>query len=99
MADKGGPKLKEVTSDPEPITGAPASTSAATGPDGFPVLPGTRTMGWRASTTHQRIKYQEWPMSTFVANLGFLIGRSLGKSLDDGFLQPRVANKTGLTGK
>ena len=38
-------------------------------------------------------------MSTFVGGLGFLIGKALGKSLDDGFLQPRVVNKTGLTGK
>ncbi len=87
VADKGGPKLKEVTADP------------ATGSDGFPVLPGTRMLGWRSGTTRQRVKYQEWPMSTFVGGLGFLIGRALGKSLDDGFLQPRVVNKTGLTGK
>jgi len=87
VADRGGPKLKEVTADP------------ATGSDGFPVLPGTRMLGWRSGTTHQRVKYQEWPMSTFVANLGFLIGKALGKSLDDGFLQAHVVNKTGLTGK
>ena len=95
VADKGGPKLKEVT--PEPETATP--TSATTGADGFPVLPGTRMLGWRAGTTHQRIKYQEFPINSFLTNLSFLIGRALGKSLDDGFLQPRVANKTGLTGK
>jgi uncharacterized protein (TIGR03435 family) len=31
--------------------------------------------------------------------LGFLIGRTGGKSLDDGFFQPRVIDKTGLAGK
>jgi uncharacterized protein (TIGR03435 family) len=56
-------------------------------------------LGWKSGTTHQRVKYQEWPMNAFVTNLSFLIGRALGKSLDDGFLQPRVVNKTGLTGK
>jgi uncharacterized protein (TIGR03435 family) len=95
VADKGGIKLKEATPEAETA----AATSATTTADGFPVLPGTRMLGWRSGTTRQRIKYQEWPMSTFVGSLGFLIGKALGKSLDDGFLQPHVVNKTGLTGK
>lgn len=90
---KGGVKLKEAKIAP------PAETNAITGPDGFPVLPGTRTLGWRPSTWHERVKYQEYSMSTFASGLGFLIGRALGRSLDDGFVQPRVVNKTGLTGK
>jgi uncharacterized protein (TIGR03435 family) len=100
VADKGGIRMKEVTPEPEAAsTGAPAAANAAIGPDGFPVVPGTRTLGWRPSIWHERIKYQEFPMSTFAGGLGFLIGRALGKSLDDGFVQPRVVNKTGLAGK
>ena len=91
VPDKGGVKLKEVA--PE------AETVGTTGADGFPIIAGTRMLGWKSGTTHQRVKYQEWPMSAFLTNLSFLIGRSLGKSLDDGFLQPRVVNKTGLAGK
>ena len=34
-----------------------------------------------------------------IAGLGLLIGSSQGKSVRDGFLQPRVVDKTGLTGK
>jgi uncharacterized protein (TIGR03435 family) len=83
VADKGGIKLKEAAPEAEPTT----ATSATPGSDGFPVLPGTRMLGWRAATTHQRIKYQV-PISSFVGNLDFLIGRALGKFLDDGFLQP-----------
>jgi uncharacterized protein (TIGR03435 family) len=48
---------------------------------------------------NQRIKDQEWSMTDFARQLGFLIGRSGGKSLDDGFFQPRVIDKTGLAGK
>jgi uncharacterized protein (TIGR03435 family) len=97
VADKGGIRLKEVTPEAETASTGAAPASAANGPDGFPLLPGTRMLGWR-QTTHQRVKYQEWPISAFAGNLGFLIGRAVGKSLDDGFLQPRVVNKTGLTG-
>ena len=39
-------------------------------------------------------------MQLFAQNLGFLIGRAQGKSLEpNGSLQPRIADKTGLTGK
>ena len=38
-------------------------------------------------------------MAEFVSNLGFLIGSSLGRSVLDGVLQPRVVDKTGLTGR
>jgi uncharacterized protein (TIGR03435 family) len=38
-------------------------------------------------------------MAEFVSNLGFLIGSSQGKSVLQGFPQPRVVDKTGLTGK
>jgi uncharacterized protein (TIGR03435 family) len=38
-------------------------------------------------------------MAEFVSNLGFLIGSSQGNSVLQGSLQPRVVDKTGLTGK
>jgi uncharacterized protein (TIGR03435 family) len=47
----------------------------------------------------EKTKYQERTMAEFISNLGFLIGSSQGKSVLDGFLQPRVVDKTGLTGK
>jgi uncharacterized protein (TIGR03435 family) len=73
--------------------------TAPVGSDGFPVAPGPRTLGWRAGTAHQRIKDQEWSMADLALQLGPLIGRSQGKSVDDGFAQPRVVDKTGLAGK
>jgi uncharacterized protein (TIGR03435 family) len=72
---------------------------ARMGSDGFPVIPGPRTSGWRPSTAHLRIKDQEWTMADLARQLGPLLGRSLGKSVDDGYFQPRVVDKTGLTGK
>jgi uncharacterized protein (TIGR03435 family) len=54
-------------------------------------------MGGRGG--QERTKYQERTMAEFVSNLGFLIGSSQGKSVLNGFLQPRVVDKTGLTGK
>jgi uncharacterized protein (TIGR03435 family) len=47
----------------------------------------------------ERTQYQERTMAEFVSNLGFVIGSSQGKSVTEGFLQPRVVDKTGLTGK
>jgi uncharacterized protein (TIGR03435 family) len=99
VVDKSGPKLKEVTPDPNPVDNPPAVRSASIGSDGFPVVPGPRTLGSRAGTVHLRIKDQEWSMVDLTRQLGFLIGRSQGKSLDDGFFQPRVVDKTGLAGK
>jgi uncharacterized protein (TIGR03435 family) len=48
---------------------------------------------------NQRTMYQERTMAEFVSNLGFLIGSSQGKSVLDGYVQPRVIDQTGLTGK
>jgi uncharacterized protein (TIGR03435 family) len=98
VVDKG-PKLKEVAPDPNPTVDPPAVRSAPTGSDGFPVVGGRRTSSSRQGTVNQRIKDQEWSMTDLARQLGFLIGRSGGKSLDDGFFQPRVIDKTGLTGK
>jgi uncharacterized protein (TIGR03435 family) len=47
----------------------------------------------------ERTKYQERTIAEFVSNFGFLIGSSQGKSVLDGYPQPRVVDKTGLTGK
>jgi uncharacterized protein (TIGR03435 family) len=98
VADKGGPMVKEQSEDIIPDPDPQAMRSAPTGADGFPVLPGARVMGSRGSTVHQRIKYQEWSMKSFATDLGFKIGRSQGKSVDDGSFQPRVVDKTGLAG-
>ena len=85
VVDKGGPKLKEAN---------PAANPQ--GSDGFPTAAGTRAMGF-SSTAHQRRKFQEYTMAQFAANLGLLIGRAQGKSLEpNGPPQPRVADKTGL---
>jgi uncharacterized protein (TIGR03435 family) len=91
VVDKGGSKLKEAIADPVPANGG-------LGSDGFPVAPGTRAMGYSA-TAHQRRKFQGYTMGLFARNLDFLVGRAQGKSLDDGSLQPRIVDKTGLTGK
>lgn len=101
VLDKSGLKIAEdvnAEADPDPAN-APQPKSARMGSDGFPVLPGARTFGWRASTTHQRIKFQALSMAAFASHLGFLIGSSQGKSATDGFLQPRIADRTGLHGR
>ena len=99
VVDKGGPKLKEVIPDANPIDDPQVGRSAPTGSDGFPVVRGRRTLSSRSGTVSQRIKDQEWSMADLARQLGFLIGRSGGKSLDDGFFQPRIIDKTGLAGK
>jgi len=38
-------------------------------------------------------------MADFISNLGFLIGSSQGKGVLQGYPQPRVRDKTGVTGK
>ena len=64
-------------------------------------LKGTRSIGsMNRSGPHQRLEYQEYPMGLFASgNLPFMLGRVQGKTLDDGFFQPRVVDKTGLIGK
>jgi uncharacterized protein (TIGR03435 family) len=102
VVDKGGPKFKEVIPTQGVDPGAPidmaALRNASASADGFPNLPGPRTMG-QGRGGQQRTKYQERTMAEFVSNLGFLIGGSQGKGVLQGFLQPRVVDKTGLTGK
>jgi uncharacterized protein (TIGR03435 family) len=104
VVDKGGPKFKEVTPTPNVDPNAPvdmrAMLNGPRGADGFPNLPPGPQMTTQSSRGGQtRTKYQERTMAQFVSNLGFIIGSSQGKSVTDGFLQPRVVDKTGLTGK
>jgi uncharacterized protein (TIGR03435 family) len=103
VVDKGGPKFKEVTPTPQQDDATqPGPRGIMGGPrgdDGFPVRSGPFTMGLGGPGGVEKTKYQERSMSEFVSNLGFLIGSSQGKSVLDGYPQPRVADKTGLTGK
>jgi uncharacterized protein (TIGR03435 family) len=101
VVDKGGPKFKEVTPDPNaPPPDARALVDAPKGADGFADVRGSRVMsGGNVRTGQRRDKYQEQTMAQFVSNLGFRIGASKGKGANDGYLQPRVVDKTGLTGK
>jgi uncharacterized protein (TIGR03435 family) len=103
VVDKGGPRFKEVTPTPvDSNAGPPAAgpmMGAGRGADGFPAVPGSRVMGQiNPRTGQERSKYQERTIAQFVSNLGFLIGSSQGKSVADGYPQPRVVDKTGLTG-
>jgi uncharacterized protein (TIGR03435 family) len=104
VVDKGGPKFKEVTPtpnvDPNAIPDMRTMLNGPRGADGFPNLPpGPQTMSQAGRGGQQRTKYQERSMAEFVSNLGFLIGNSQGKAVMDGYPQPRVVDKTGLTGK
>ena len=96
VVDQGGPKLKEATADPDP---KPDPQAGKIGSDGFPVVSGRRTFSSRNGSVNQRVKDQEWTMADLARQLAFLIGRSMGQLVDDGFFQPRVTDKTGLTGK
>jgi len=102
VVDKDGPKFKEVTqageAGPDLTVNPRAYLDAPRGTDDFPDLPGPRSFSMsRGGMT--RAKYQERTMAEFVSNLGFIIGASQGKSVLEGYPQPRVVDKTGLTGK
>ena len=103
VADKGGPKFKEVTptQDPNPdaARGQTIIMGGTPGADGFPNVPGSRTISLSNRNGEEKTKYQERTIADFVSNLGFLIGMSQGKSVTSGYPQPRVVDKTGLTGK
>ena len=99
VVDKGGPNFKEVTPAPAADSDAARDPRPMTiGADGFPDLPGPRTLS-QIRGGDVRAKYQERTMSEVVSDLGFPIGASLGKSWIDGYPQPRVIDKTGLTEK
>jgi uncharacterized protein (TIGR03435 family) len=101
VVDKGGPKFKEVESDPD----APASPdpktmlSAKRDEYGLPIVKGPFAITQISSTGLTREKYQEQTIAHFISTLGFTIGASQGKSVNGGFLQPRVVDKTGLKGR
>jgi uncharacterized protein (TIGR03435 family) len=103
VIDKDGPKIREVKPGTEGDPGQPADVratfSAPRGSDGFPEVPGPRTISIGGTGGQTRTKYQERTMAEFISNLGFLIGSSQGRGVLDGFLQPRVIDKTGLAGK
>jgi uncharacterized protein (TIGR03435 family) len=102
VVDKGGPRFKEVTpalEDPDaPPADIRAVARAPKGADGFPDVPGSRMMGALGRDGQDRMKYQECTMVQLVSNLGAQIGSSQGKSVLDGVRQPRIVDKTGLTG-
>ena len=101
VVDKDGPKFKEVTPTPgaEPNAGQQSIVfGGPAGADQFPDVKGPRTIGM-SNNGVTRTKYQERTMAEFVSNLGFIIGSSQGRGVLDGHLQPRVVDKTGLTGK
>jgi uncharacterized protein (TIGR03435 family) len=103
VVDKGGPKFAEITPTEGANVGAAPDVrillDAPAASDGFPKVPGPRTMSQSGRDGTTRTKYQERTMTEFVANLGFVIGSSQGKGALEGFLQPRVVDKTGLTGR
>jgi uncharacterized protein (TIGR03435 family) len=100
VVDRDGPRFKEVPPTPDANPGAASGLlSARRGSDGFPDGPGPLTMTIMSGGGLKRTKYQERTMADFISNLGLLIGSSQAKSVRDGFLQPRVVDKTGLTGK
>ncbi len=94
----GGPKFKVTSQDaatfdsPPPITKMPGI-----GQDGFPILPPGPRQGSMMSRGKAREKYQAQTMQDLANRLGFSINQS--KGVEQGRPVPRVAEKTGLTGR
>jgi uncharacterized protein (TIGR03435 family) len=59
----------------------------------------SRVPGFRPNVAHQRITFEARTIPAFVAQLRFLLANVQAKIVTDGFFQPRIANKTGLTGR
>jgi uncharacterized protein (TIGR03435 family) len=99
VVDKGGPKFKEATPEENGVeVTAQAMGRAPKGADGFPVIHAPFTMSQLGQFGNIRVKYQQRSMAEFAGSLGSRIGSALGKGAFDGHLQPRVADKTDLTG-
>lgn len=98
VVSKGGPKLKVISGTRQLTTDSSQAAKQPVGRDGFPVVNGSRLLGWRATAMHQRIKFQERTMAEFSSDLTFLIGGVQGKTATVGFL-PRVLDRTGLEGR
>jgi uncharacterized protein (TIGR03435 family) len=101
VVDKGGPKFKEVESTVSASAPPTTRTMVIFGPgsEDFPALPPGPLTITRVISGGERTKYQERTMAEFVTNLGFTIGKSEGKSVLDGYIQPRVVDRTGLSAR
>ena len=97
---KGGPKLKEVTPDPQ-ATAAAATQHPTFGKYVRVVMPpGPQTMVSTSSGT-ERVQYQEKSMADLAAGLGDMVSQALGADFvaDATLPRARVIDKSGLTGK
>jgi uncharacterized protein (TIGR03435 family) len=104
VIDKGGPKFKEVASEADPSTLVSADVAIRFGAkvceSGFPDFTGPMTIYCgNPDTGLLRSKYQERTMAEFVSTLGTNIRTSQGMTLPQGYLEPRIVNKTGLKGR
>ncbi|MGA3017445.1 MAG: TIGR03435 family protein [Bryobacteraceae bacterium] len=97
---KGGPKLKEVTPDPQ-ANAAAATQRPTIGKDGSIVMPpGPRTFT-RTSPGGERVQYQERSIADLATNLGAYVSQERGADFMADATAPRarVVDKTGLAGK
>jgi len=103
VVDTGGPKISEVSPDPNPDPSDPETfRHAARGDDGFAVVHGPAQFIGFGASGKQRLKFQEHSIADFVDWLGGLIATSQGKVARPGDPlepQPRVVDRTGLAGK
>jgi len=102
VVDKGGPKIKEVTTDPTAeFPGPQVASRAPKGDDGFPMLHGSFTLtkagGAVGGPGKYQKKYNEQSMAEVAKDLGRLVAQARGLSPLDP--RPRVLDKTGLPGK
>ena len=104
VVDKGGPKFKEVASEAGPDTLVNADVAMRVGArvceSGFPDFKGPMTVYCgNPDTGLMRSKYQERTMAEFVTTLGTNIRSSQPRNLPQGYLQPRIVDRTGLKGR
>jgi uncharacterized protein (TIGR03435 family) len=103
VVDKGGPKFKEVTptpgGDPDKEVERGALEAAPKDARGFPELPGSYEFAVSNRDGRTWIKYQERTMAQFISRLGFMMANAEYRRAIDGFREPRIVDKTGLTGR
>lgn len=92
---KGGPKLRESTTDPNYVT--PARLGADFNKDGTLKLPARRGVTVLNGDGAVHAGYREVSIGRLVSDLGFMINRSIGADTTASSL-PRVIDRTGLTG-
>jgi len=101
VVDKGGPKIKEVTSESNSEEFDPkAAARAPKGDDSFPAVHGSFTMMMvkpALGPGRERTKYSEQSMAELAKDLGRLIAAAKGLGPLDS--HPRVLDKTGMPGK